>query len=550
MQFLSKISILLSFFLLIFSCTEQNIETTEQTLKTDSKSRLGSINFKVTGSDEALPYFEKGMLLLYSFEYEDARTEFLKAQKIDSLFAMAYWGEAMTHNHSLWQRQERAKAQEALQKLAKNKEARTKLIQSEFEMDLFEATNILFGDGTKYDRDIAYKSFMEKLTEKYPKNNEVAALYALSLLGSSRNGRDEELFGKSAQIAQGILKENPQHPGALHYLIHSFDDPEHAHLAKSAADNYAKIAPDAAHALHMPSHIYAALGNWNDVVNSNIASWNAGVKRMERKELDNDARNYHALNWLQYGLLQRGETGKAAQLLRSMEQYTKEKTTKSARSYLLAMQAAQMVETNNWTSEFSDIEVEVKDLPITKKAGRAYLIGMKAYKDKDTKELTAVIKEMKKNRVNAQYMIGEKGFAMCSASGFANKPPNQLDIDMVHIMELELRACAAILTHDNTAVRDAFEKATAVDETLNYSFGPPIIIKPVHEAYGEWLLEIGQVNEALTVFEKSLKRHPRRLLSLQGLKSAAKALGNKSVQDQAEEQLAISLAKKEREDIL
>ncbi len=490
------------------------------------------------------------MLLLYSFEYEDARAEFLEAQKVDSIFAMAYWGEAMTYNHSLWQRQEREKARDALNRLADNKEARALLIQTELEMDFFNAAEVLFGDGTKYDRDIAYKNYMKGLTGKYPKNNEIAALYAVSLLGSSRNGRDEELYGKSAQIAQSILKENPQHPGALHYLIHSFDDPEHAHLAKSAADNYAKVAPDAAHALHMPSHIYAALGNWNAVVNSNIASWNAGVKRMERKELDNDARSYHALNWLQYGLLQRGETDKAAQLLRDMEKYTTEKTTKSARSYLIAMQGAQMVETNDWSGEFANIETDAEDLPVTKKAGLNYLKGMKAYDNKDEKALAATIKEMKKNRVNAQYMIGEKGFAMCSAGGFANKPPNQLDIDMVHIMELELVACAAILNKDNTAAKAAFEKATALDETLNYSFGPPTILKPVHEAYGEWLLETGQMKEAVTIFEKSLKRHPRRLLSLQGLKTAAEAIDDKNLLERAEGELAVSLAVQEREEVL
>ena len=550
MQTSSKISILLFSLLSIFSCTEQNTDSLAPPVEVESKSRLGTIDFKVTGAAKALPYFKKGMLLLYSFEYEDARAEFLEAQKLDSLFAMAYWGEAMTYNHSLWQRQERGKAQDALNKLAEIKEARATLVQTEFELDLFNAADILFGDGTKYDRDIAYKNFMKELTEKYPKNNEVAALYALSLLGSSRNGRDEELFGKSAEIAQSILQENPQHPGALHYLIHSFDDPEHAHLAQSAADSYSKIAPDAAHALHMPSHIYAALGNWNAVVNSNIASWNAGIKRMERKGLDNDARSYHALNWLQYGLLQRGETDKAAQLLRSMEKYTTEKSTKTARAYLLAMQGAQMVETNNWEDEFSNIKVDIKDLPITKEAGFSYLNGMKAYKNGDASALASIIKEMKKNRVHTQYMIGEKGFAMCSAGGFANKPPNQLDIDMVHIMELELTACAAILAKDNAAAKAAYEQATALDETLNYSFGPPTIFKPVHEAYGEWLLETGQMSEALAIFEKSLKRHPRRLLSLQGLKTAAKSVGDKEVLKRVEEQLAISLAVQEREEIL
>ncbi|MCF6223634.1 MAG: hypothetical protein L3J34_07890 [Flavobacteriaceae bacterium] len=145
---------------------------------------------------------------------------------------------------------------------------------------------------------------MKKLNLKYPDNHEVKAFYALSLLGSVSDGRDDEIYGKGAKIAQGIIEENPNHPGALHYLIHSYDDPKHANLALDAAYSYAKVAPDASHALHMPSHIFVAMGMWDEVVKSNENSYQASVNRMERKKLDNDARGYHAFHWLEYGYLQ------------------------------------------------------------------------------------------------------------------------------------------------------------------------------------------------------------------------------------------------------
>ena len=535
----------LTTFLACFQSEQQAVEAPNSI-----SSKLGDIDFQVTGSVTAKPHFEKGLLLLHSFEYEDARAAFLEAQGADSTFAMAYWGEAMTYNHSLWQRQEKEKAVAALNKLGKDQTARAAFIETELEQDFFQAVEILFGEGTKYERDLAYNKYMEQLSLKYPKNNEVAAFYAISILGTSRNGRNEELYDKSARIVQGIIKENPNHPGALHYLIHSYDDPVHAHLAKKAADSYAKVAPDAAHALHMPSHIYVALGKWDDVVTSNIASWNASIKRMERKELDNSARSYHAFNWLQYGFLQRGETEAAGNLLNDMIRYTSEEPSKVARGYLIAMKGAQMVETNTWEGAIADKEINVKDLSVTKKAGYAFLEGMKAYHQADAIQLDEIIKAMASTRKSAINIVGDKGFAMCSAGGFASKPPNQLDIDMIYVMEMELAAYLATLNGDNKLAAEIFEKASALDEKLNYSFGPPTILKPVHEAYGEWLLANNQAETALAIFEKSLKRHPRRLLSIKGKKEAATQLNKESIIAEAGKELKVSMAKKDRAAIL
>lgn len=504
---------------LLLTCQSENKVQTEQAKEHTEK--LGEVEFKVTGAVEAQAAFKKGLLLLHSFEYDDAREAFLEAQEIDSTFAMAYWGEAMTHNHSLWKRQELDLAREALEKLAPTAAQRSELVKTDIEKDFFNAVEILFGEGTKYDRDIAYQKYMKDLCVKYPDQLEVSAFYAISLLGSSRNGRDDELYGKTAQIAKGILAENPKHPGALHYLIHSYDDPKHAHLAKDAADKYSKVAPDAAHALHMPSHIYVALGHWNDVVKSNIASWNASMK----KKLDKPSKtgSYHALNWLQYGLLQRNETALAEELLMDMVKYAKEDPTRSARQYLIAMKAAQMIETNTWSGTIADFDVDTENISVTKRAAFDYLEGMKAFHEGDKDGLSSIIKSIAKYKYVASLDVGEGGFAMCGALG--DNIPNQLDIDMVSVMEKELEASLLKMEGKIDASLSKFKEAVDLDEKLNYSFGPPRIVKPAQEAYAEALLEQNKLDEAYEIYQASLRRQPNRLLSIQGLKKTAEKLG-------------------------
>jgi len=518
--------------------------------ETAQSTQLGELTFQVNGIAAAIPHFEKGVLLLHSFEYEDARAAFEEAQQIDSSFVMAYWGEAMTYNHSLWQKQEKEEALETLTRLAPTAAERIDLAQSPLEKDFIKAIDILYGEGTKYERDLAYKNFMHELSIKYPTHHEVAAFYAISLLGTSRNGRDEELYDKSARIAQGILKENPNHPGALHYLIHSYDDPKHAHLAIDAADEYSVVAPDAAHALHMPSHIYVAMGKWEAVVASNIASWNASVKRNKLKQADDLTGSYHALNWLQYGLLQKGETDKAANLFNKMEDYAGLEPKKKVRRYFLAMKAVQMVETNTWTGKLTETKIKVDDLNIAQNAGYHFLEGMKLHHQGKKQALQGKIDEMSKTRQTAALGVGKQGFAMCSAGGFANKPPSQLDIDIAQVMEMELKALLASSQDKEAEAIQWFEKGVELDESLNYSFGPPRILKPVHEAYGEWLLEKGKYTAAMDMFGRSLKRHPRRLLSLQGKKKAAELLGNESALMAINKELEISLKGKRRTAIL
>jgi len=540
--------LLILFVSLICSCGQHQKNLNEE-IEIDDLT-LGELNFEVSGSEEAQPHFKDGVLLLHSFEYEDARAEFVKAQEIDPDFVMAYWGEAMTYNHSLWQRQEKEKALAALQKLAPNATQRIALAQTEIEKDFLKGIEILYGEGTKYDRDVAYSQYMEELKTKYPDHHEVSAFYAISLIGTSRNGRDEDIYQRSALIAQDIIKDNPGHPGALHYLIHAYDDPQHAHLAKSAADSYAKVAPDAAHALHMPSHIYLSIGSWDDVVTSNIASWNASIKRKNHQELDNDARGYHALNWLQYGLLQRGEVDAAAKLLHNMTSYTEELPSRRARSYLLSMKGGQMTETNNWEGDIASITVDTEDLSITDRAQVSFIEGMNAFAQQDAARLKDIIDKLNETNTKAALTIGEKGFAMCDAGGYQSRAPTLLDIDISTVMEMQLKARYASLKGDKDLATDWYRQAVELEGRLSYSFGPPQILKPSHEAYAEWLLKEGDPTAALDLFDQALKRNPRRLLSLKGKKLAAAMLQKEAMIASVDEELDKSTADKEWDQIL
>lgn len=522
--------------LLVFLFSMCTNEPQEEPVKEESISHLGEVNIKVSGNETAQVYFKEGLLLLHSFEYEDARATFLKAQSADPAMGMAYWGEAMTYNHSLWQRQELKNGLEALEKFGKDKEVRLSKLKLDIEKDFFEAIEKLYVGGTKYDRDLAYSEHMETLVKKYPDQHEVAAFYAISLLGASRNGRDQKLYDKAATIAKSIMLENPNHPGALHYMIHSYDDPDHAHLAKEAADSYSQVAPDAAHALHMPSHIYVALGDWDNVVRSNIASWNASLKRKERKELGSKALNYHALNWLQYGLLQKGKLDEANLLLERMKGFAEVDDRPVAASYLVSMNGAQMVETKSWDK----VDVNTENLNLIKKANCLYLNGMNALKNSDSNGLEKYIEEINKEWQVAKDLVGESGFAMCSSGGFANKPPNQLDVDMVKVMELQLKAMQAKQKVDYVMAEKYLIEAVALDEKLSYSYGPPSILKPVAEDLAELLLEQGKYQEAALVFDQALKRNPNRLASLKGKLNALKKSnqgGIASLESQIQEQL-------------
>ncbi|MEO5959761.1 MAG: tetratricopeptide repeat protein, partial [Opitutaceae bacterium] len=272
--------------------------------RTMESLRLGTVDFPTSGGAAAQSHFVHGVAALHSFWYEEALEAFARATEIDPQFAMAYWGEAMCYYRTFRPGTDLAAGRRALGKIKATWAVTAR------ERGYIEALHSLYGQ-TGNANQAAYATAMEKLRLAHPEDREAAAFHALALLARGTL----ENRNKAGEIAREVYRQNPNHPGAAHYIIHSYDDPQRADRALEAAQHYAKIAPDAPHALHMPSHIFLQLGMWDEAFNSNDLGWTASVDYVKRKALAPTMRDYHNLHWQIYALLQQGRHARAGELV-------------------------------------------------------------------------------------------------------------------------------------------------------------------------------------------------------------------------------------------
>ncbi len=479
---------------------------------------LGKLDFPNSGSEEAQPAFIRGMLLLHSFEFDDAGEAFRQAQEIDPNFALAYWGEAMSYNHPLWFRQYKEKAMEALNRLAPYEENRINKARLPIEKDLMRAVHVLYRDGDKELNDDAYASYMAKLYSKYPDHLEVISFYGLALMGTSHEGRDYDTYQKAGEIIKKVYDKNPNHPGALHYYIHAYDDPYSAPKALEAAKAYSKVAPEASHALHMPTHIFVAMGMWDEVVDGNIDSWLASESRRLRKDLTLQDRGYHAFHWLEYGLLQQKKFEQARVLLDSMVIDAKELPSKRLRVHLAMMQSGYIIETEQWNSDACDIEVDYTLVGKGVRAANKFAKGMAALKRGDVEYARTMLKEMIEERILEEPLRVDEDMTVCHSVGGKYFDELEIDSKVAAIIESELEALILITEDRIDEAYAILDQATEAESDLPLAYGPPDIVKPSHELYGEILLLQGNPVKAKLMFEEALKRAPNRRLAMRGLK--------------------------------
>lgn len=484
---------------------------------------LGSLDFPNSGSKQAQGPFYRGVLLLHSFEYVDAREEFQAAQEIDPDFALAYWGEAMTHNHPLWRQQDLEAARDALDKLAPSFEERAAKAPTEREKGFLAAVEVLFGEGGKVQRDYDYSEVMRGLSERYPDDLEAKSFHALSVLGTRQGERDFSVYMQAASIVEEVFAVNPRHPGAAHYLIHSYDDPVHAPLGLRAARVYADIAPAASHAQHMISHIFVAMGEWENSVESNVNAWEVSVDRAKKKGLDADAQNYHALYWLMYSYLQLGRYEEARAKLDMMAGFAEETKTGRSTWHYAAMRAAYIVETG---ASKLPTSIEPDSLRLSGAAKQYFADGFGALNAGDLDE--------------ARLALGALEEAIESSS------PGSLDKQVDWFSEVsdgtladatvQLKSLGAMIALEEGKTDRAIqllEEATAIESSRPLEYGPPSITQPSHELYGHVLSTLKQPEEAIEQYEIALQRAPRRSRSLGGLAEAAKAMGNDATREAA-----------------
>jgi hypothetical protein len=499
------------------------------------------VALNATASDDAKPHFDKGLLLLHNFEYPDAAEEFILAQKADPDFALAYWGEAMTYDHPIWGELDIENARGALNKIAATPEDRLLKGKSELEKDLIRAIDILLGKGSKPDREKAYAEFMGTLYERYPGNHDIAGFYALSLLAIKSSWEEwEEYNAKAAEITTKILNADPDNAGALHYQVHANDHPRYAANGVNAADRYAKVASYAGHALHMPAHIYLALGRWDDVVGSNEVSWQASIDRKQRKNLTNNQLGYHSHLWLAYGYLQQGRFSKAQELLRNQVKFTNELSSPRARVHLLNMKGHYLFNTSNWKGEVAQITFKTDDLDASSQYAARFLTGYQMYTNKDQAGLSGHLIEFEKAlAISKQRRLSSENITVCGSTRFTDDAPSDRDIEQATMFLNELKGLQAWLAKDHTAAEGFFKLALPKEGSV--VVGPPMFLLSPHELYGEFLLSEKRAPEAMQQFDKSLAASPNRYLSLRGNLKAARMIKDNDAEARVISQLQQNL---------
>jgi tetratricopeptide (TPR) repeat protein len=283
----------------------------------EATEQLGKVSFPISCAPGSQKSFERGVALLHSFGYEEAEQQFVAITKNDPSCAMPHWGIAMSLFHQIWERPEPA----ALQRGHDEIETAQKLnAKTDRERTYISTLALFYRDPGSKDfekRTTAYSEAMAKLYAQYPKDLEAGAFYALSLLAAEPPGDQTHAASKKAvAVLLPLFQQEPEHPGLAHYIIHACDNPQMASMALDAARRYAEIAPSSAHAVHMPSHIFARLGLWQEDIQSNLKS----VALCEKSpEMYMHGHQLHAMHFLLYAYLQTGQDEAARHIVKEGE---------------------------------------------------------------------------------------------------------------------------------------------------------------------------------------------------------------------------------------
>jgi tetratricopeptide (TPR) repeat protein len=456
---------------------------------------------------------------LHSFQFDEAAESCQRAQKTDPSFAMAYWCEAMSHNHPLWAQQDTAAAKAILEKIAPTLDGRLAKVKTDKEKAFLRAIDVLYySPGEKLARDIAYSNALASMYAQWPNDHEVATWYALSLLGTVRpTDRGFRRQAQAAAIAQKVFAENPKHPGAAHFIIHAFDDPDHAPLGLPAARSYASIAPAAAHALHMPSHIFVQLGMWPDARASNIAAYQAAVAVNTRMKLAEGREDFHTLSWLQYANLMLGNIDEARRNVESAKQAAdRNATSVPIRNGYLAMRARLILETEDWQSIASatggatapaapaahDAHAGMPVMQMPDSNVWIFITGYAAAKRGDLTTAEAAATQLRGAREKLE----------ASQNAFTSK--------YVAVMEKQVSALIGFARGQKDDALKLAKEAMDIELSLPAPSGPPDPFKPAPEFYGEMLLESGRNAESIAALELSLQRTPNRTPSVKAMQRA------------------------------
>jgi tetratricopeptide (TPR) repeat protein len=466
----------------------------------DADEKVGAVSFPTSCAPAVQSQFERGVALLHSFEYEVADAQFEEVAKKDPRCAMAYWGQAMTLYHELWNRPSKTDLAQGAELLAK---ARSLNPPTARERDYILALSVFYSDTDKLDhnqRADTYAKAMQGVYEQNPNDLEAAIFYALSLLAS---GPEQDPNLTNAKEAVAILNklydEQPNHPGIAHYIIHSCDNPAMANLALPAARKYASIAPSSPHAVHMPSHIFARLGLWQDDIRSNLASIRVADSMAAHHHVMHH--KVHSLDFLEYAYLQIGDDASANEAIAEIAGIRPGQMDPEFENYLLLRQAEgptkYALERRQW-KEALGLQPSAgvpPDVQLVTYWGRAVAAGHLH---------DAVAAQDALKHYDEQLEATRKGPRAYVVDGLRNE----------HQLVQAWTAYAAGNSDDAVrllrAVADNQDKVGKGETEL-----------PAREMLADMLLDLQRPQEALTEYEISLHTDPNRFNGLYGAAQAA-----------------------------
>jgi tetratricopeptide (TPR) repeat protein len=464
-----------------------------------SAENLGTVSFPTSCAPSVQKPFERGVALLHSFWFDEAFKQFQSVAAQDPQCAIAYWGEAMSLFRQLWGRPEESDLRNGWVLIQKGQAIGARTPR---ECDYVDAVAVFYRDYNRLDheqRSMAYSQAMERVYQRYPKDHEAAVFYALSLLTWAPDANTALENAKKAIAILNPLFADPDDPGVAHYLIHAADDPRLAQLGLPAARCYAQIAPASPHALHMPSHIFARLGLWQEDIQSNLATI-AATQQPSAIHFGAE-HQVHAMDFLEYAYLQIGEDAKAKAIANGLGNVRDEDMDKGLDGYLDQMRAhfpaMYALEMHQWKEAMAlqpPAGAEPENQHITYWA-RA--IGAGHLRDAAAAQAAA-------NQFDAMLEATRKG-----------KHPYRAER-----MTTNYNEAHAWLAFAQGRNEEALNLMHAVADKQDAE-GKGEVDLPAREMLADMLLEMGRPEEALAEYEKSLRTDPNRFNGLAGAGRAA-----------------------------
>ena len=484
----------------------------------DHGAELGSAHFPVSCTPAAQKTFDRGVALLHSFWYDEAEKTFSEATRTDPSCAMGYWGIAMSLFHPVWAPPTQADLKKGMAAVEKAGSLRAK---TERERDYIAAIGAFYRDWDKVDhheRAVAWRTAMQQLSARYPEDREAAIFFALALIGTAP--ATDKTFAnqkQAAEILNRILPEQPNHPGITHYMIHSYDSPQLAILALPAARSYARIAPAAPHALHMPSHIFTRLGLWQDSIDSNLASA-AAAKSHIAKTLPGAASQdeLHAKDYLVYAYLQTCQDGEAKRVVEETAAVSKVDQEVFLAAYAFAaIPARYALERRRWSAAAA-LQVRPAGFPWAQfryaeaityfaRALGAARSGKPSAARGDIEKLSAIQKALAQVKQDYDWSA------------------------QVEVQRLVALAWTAHAEGDNDGALLWMRSAADLEDRTEKHPVSPGPVLPARELLGELFMELNQPALAFPEFETVLRTSPKRFNSTYGAARSAELSGDRKM---------------------